>query len=93
MQLRVAAVAVEKLLPDVCHVLTKQLSCHSAEQIFVKGDCAPSTGISAGVGGGNTKVNRRGMGKGAHVSWRPFKDEGQGQGGQVLSVQHVGRGP
>lgn len=46
-----------------------------------------------GWGGGDTKVNRRGAGKGTHVSWRPFKEEGQGQGGQVLSVQHVGRGP
>lgn len=46
----------------------------------------PSTGRGAV---GDTKVNRRGRGKGTHVSSRPFKERGKGQGVARTSVQQM----
>lgn len=73
---RLATVAVENIPPYVCHVLAKQLSYLSVEQIFVKGDCVPSTVISAV---GDTKVNRRRLGRERTLSLRPLNKEGKGQ--------------
>lgn len=47
MQLLLAGVAAGTIPPCVCRVFTKQLSCLSVKQIFVKGDCVPSTVIGA----------------------------------------------